>query len=361
MEVIRFARALLPLAAITLLGPPGTAGPPVFAVADPPWVPPACRAPVVAGPTGSAAWYRLDEVLDSTGTLSGQRLTVGVVGRRARRVMLPPESFATGPVEGVVLVGDDDGTRSRLRAIDPGRGCATTIAEAGDVIRGAILTPDGKAELEHRVDRATRADLGVWRRTISGGTATRVLPGLAPDAGHGPTFSTDLRWAPDGRLSVASCGEQTCRSRLVDPATGTASATDGTGPVLGVSVGHVIAYAPCDGFPCAILAVDAITGAVDALVPDAGPAAVGGTGDAVLVFEHAGRLVTLDLQTRVETAVPGSDGLAPLRSGSGATAGMDLPRGDVLLAAAGRVPDPSTTRRFNPLATRIEPATEVLP
>lgn len=362
MEVIRFARAILPLAAVALLGPPGAAGPRAFAAADQPWDPPACREPAVTGPPATgAAWYRLDAVLDSTGTLAGQRLTVGVVGRRARQVALPPESFASGPVAGIVLVGDDDGARSRLRAVNPGRGCATTVAEDAAVIRGAILAPDGAIEVEHRVDRATREDLGVWRRSIRGGIGVRLLPGLVADAAHGRTFATDLRWAPDGRLSVASCGERVCRARIVDPTTGVAAATDGTGPVLGVAAGRVIAYAPCEGFPCAIVGVDPATGSIDTLVPDAGPAAIGGPGDATLVFERAGRLTTLDLLTGAQVDVPASDGLAPVRSGSGATAGLDLPLGEVLLAAPGAAPDPSTVRRFDPATARIEPEIGVLP
>lgn len=362
MEVIRFARAILPLAAVALLGPPGAAGPPAFAAADLPWDPPACLAPPVAAPPEiGVAWYRLDQVLDSTGSLAGQRLTVGVAGRRARQVALPPESFASGPVAGVVLVGDDDGARSRLRAVDPGRGCATTVAEDAAVIRGAILAPDGAAEMEHRVDRVTREDLGVWRRSTRGGNAVRLLPGLAPDAAHGRTFATDLRWAPDGRLSVASCGQLVCRSRLVDPASGVVAATDGTGPVLGVAAGRVIAYAPCDGFPCAIVAVDPTTGGIDTLVPDAGPATVGGPHDATLVFEHAGRLTTLDLPTGAHAELAASDGLVPVRTGSGATAGLDLPRGELLLASTDAAPDPSTARRLNRAATRIEPAIGVLP
>ena len=221
MEVLRFARALVPLAAIALLGPTGVARPPVLETADPPWDPPACRAAVAARPpSGGVAWFRMDAVLDAAGTLTGQRLTLGVVGGRARLLALPPESFASGPVEGVVLVGDDDGSRSRMRAIDPAGGCASTIAVEASVIRSAVLDTDLGATFEHRVDRATRADLGVWRRATRGGTAVRLLPGLAPDARHGRTFSTDLRWASDGRLAVASCGEVACRTRIVDTATG---------------------------------------------------------------------------------------------------------------------------------------------
>ena len=101
MEVLRFARALVPLAAVALLGPTGVARPPVLETADPPWDPPACRAAVAARPSSAGpAWFRMDAVLDAAGTLTGQRLTLGVVGGRARLLVLPPESFASGPVRG---------------------------------------------------------------------------------------------------------------------------------------------------------------------------------------------------------------------------------------------------------------------
>ena len=353
MEVIRFARALVPLAAIALIGAPGVARPAVPGAADPPWDPPACRG-AVAAPTVSAGTtrYRLDAALAAAGSLAGQRLKIGIVGGLERQVTLPAESFATGPVRGLVLVGDDDGTRSRLRAVDPARGCAWTIAAESAVIRSAIFATDAGSTWEHRVDRATRADLGVWRRAIGGGTASRVAPGLAPDVAHGRTFATDLRWALDGRLVIASCGELACRTRLVDPATGLAEATSRTGPVLGVAGTRVIAYAVCPGLPCAVTATDPSTGAAETLVAEAGAAALAGGS---LVYEHDGHLAKLDLRTRAVSDVPGSDGFVPVASGSGATAGMDLPAGTMLLAGSGQRPAPSTARRYDPFTTATQP------
>ena len=364
MEVIRFARAILPLAAVALLGPPGAAGPPAFAAADPPLDPPACRTPPVAGPPETGvAWYRLDQVLDSTGTLAGQRLTVGVVGRRARQVALPPESFASGPVAGVVLVGDDDGTRSRLRAVDPGRGCATTVAEEAAVIRGAILAPDGAAEMEHRVDRVTREDLGVWRRATRGGHRRAPAAGTRP----GRRARTNVRDGPAVGAGRASLG------RLVRPAgcAGRASWTrraassprpTGPGPVLGVAAGRVIAYAPCDGFPCAIVAVDPTTGGIDTLVAGRGTRRGGRP-----------RRHNPGLRARRTPRNPGSpDG----RAGRARRLGRARARAPRVRArppastcrlarCCSRRPTPRRTRRrrvaSNPAATRIEPAIGVLP
>ena len=56
-------------------------------------------------------------------------LTVGQLGAGGRTIDLPPESFATGPWAGRVLVGADDGARSRLSLVDVGAGCATPLAE----------------------------------------------------------------------------------------------------------------------------------------------------------------------------------------------------------------------------------------
>jgi hypothetical protein len=304
------------------------------------------------------AWFRTDGVLDGTGTLAGQRVTLGLVGGTARRVDLPAESFAAGPARGVVLVGDDDGTRSRLRAFDPTRGCATTIATESAVIRSAVLSLGLDATFEHRVDRTTRADLGVWRRPVGGGTAVRLLPGLAPDIAHGRTFATDLRWASDGRLAVASCGELACRTRLVDPASGLTESTSRTGPVLGVDAGRVIAYGACPGFPCDVRAIDPASGASETLVGDAGPAALG---VGLLVFERQGHLSRLDLRARRLSQLPASDGLEPLRIGSTATAGVDAAIGRLTVEQANRLIDPSTLRRLDPVTAAIEPVGEVLP
>ena len=201
MESGRWMRWLGPAALLALVGAVAPAGPPgalamarfgtaTAAVEGVPRTVQACAPDDRAAPTkgapgdakGGPAWFRLEAVLDPGGTLVGQRLTAGPVAGSSRTLALPPESFASGPVGGRVLVGDDDGTVSVLRLLDVARGCWTVVAREPAVIRGAVLAPDGASSWEHRVDRASRADLGVWRRTLSGGPAVRVLPGLAVDA-----------------------------------------------------------------------------------------------------------------------------------------------------------------------------------
>ncbi len=361
MEAVRWFRGLAPVAALALLAAVGLGRPPALVAADPPWQPPPCSVvdPAAVPQSAPAAWYRMDPVLDRAGTLAGQRLALGVLGAGSRHVDLPPESFASGPVLGRLLVGDDDGSSSRLRVVDVARGCATVVAREADVIRSALLSPDGVTIWEHRVDRASRTDEGIWRRPADQPAGTRILPGLPSDDRYGPTFATELRWTGDGRLGVASCGELACRSRVLDPATGRVSSIEATGPMIGVDGDTVVAYDACHGFPCPILAVDAVTGRRKTLVDDSGAASLGAADDHLLVFEAArGSLETLDLRTGIRRPVEGGAGLLPVRGGSLAASGADLPAGDVLVAPDGLVTEPAEARGIDPLTSAVEAVEE---
>ena len=363
MEAVRWFRGLAPLAALPLLAGMGIGIPHALSAADPPWQPPPCRGTDGRVGPGPAAitWYRMDAVLDATGTLAGQRLTLGVLGGRSRHLDLPPESFASGPVQGQLLVGDDNGSSSRLRILDVDRGCATPVTSEADVIRSAILAPDGGAIWEHRVDRAMRADLGIWRRGPDPDTTTRVLTGVTADERYGPTFATELRWTGDGRLAVSSCGELACRSRVLDPATGHVASVEGTGPMVGVDGDSVIAHDVCHGFPCPIVGVDAVTGRRTTLVEEAGPASMGGVDGHTLVFEgRDGFLETFDLRSGTRRRVTDGGGLMPVRDGSMATSFMAVPAGAVLVAPDGRVTDPSAARAIDSLGPAVEDIEEAV-
>ena len=160
-----------------------------------------------------------------------------------------------------------------------------------------MLSPGDGTIWEHRVDRTTRADLGIWRRGPDPGPAVRVLPGISPDDRYGPTFSTELRLTDDGRLTVSSCGELACRNRILDPATGGVASVEATGPMLGMHGTTVIAAGVCHGFPCPIVAIDIEAGERTIVVDEAGPAIVGGTGHRIVVYEASdGQLETIDLE-----------------------------------------------------------------
>ena len=142
MESLRWLR-FAPLAILVAAGAAGNARPVAGAGAERPWEPPPCPAGETGDPPG-AAWYRLEPALDATGTLAGMRLTVGIDGTAGRHLDLGPESFASGPTGGRILVGEDDGALSRLSALDAVRGCSMAIAEEASVIRSAVMAPDGE-------------------------------------------------------------------------------------------------------------------------------------------------------------------------------------------------------------------------
>jgi hypothetical protein len=361
MELNRCFRVIAPLAAIAVVVAVGLARPPSLQAGDPPWDPPPCPPGHPSGGTG-AAWYSLEPVLDANGWLSGRRLVLGdLAGTLTRRLDLPPESFASGPVGGRVLVGDDDGTRSRLRVVDVAAGCVVELGREASVVRSAVLVADGSTAWEHRVNRATRADEGVWRRPLTGG-AVRVLPGLPVEAGYGPTFSTELLPAADGRLAVVSCGEERCRIRVLDPGSGQVARIDGTGPLLGIERGRAIAYAVCPGLPCPVDTIDIATGLRTTIVADAGPAALAGAARPALVHERSdGRLETVDLVTlrRVLLAGPGPG--SPVRTGSMAAGGADILAGRVLVAPGGRFTSPAAVHVVDTGSGTVVPVAEARP
>ena len=91
------------------------------AAAEPPWEPPPCpavetrRRPEPGGVVPARAGARRARARSP-----GMRLTVGVDGTAGRHMDLAPESFASGPAGGLVLVGEDDGAVSRLSLAGPG-------------------------------------------------------------------------------------------------------------------------------------------------------------------------------------------------------------------------------------------------
>ena len=236
------------------------AGPPTDRMA-------AARASMPATPSDLAAapWFRLDPVAADDGSLGGERLVVGRFGEALTQTRdLPAESFAAGPFGRIVLTGADDGSASRLELVDVAGRCSWLVATERDVIRRATIDPAGATIYEMRVDRATRADLGIWRRRLDATLpAEQILDPISPDARFGITFSTELTWDLAGeRLAVQSCGEFACRTRVVDPRGGPARELEA--PDLGLLVGvdgeRVVTYADCHGLPCPIVSTDVATG-----------------------------------------------------------------------------------------------------
>lgn len=317
-----------------------------------------------------AAWYRLDAVLDDVGALDGQRLALGRVGEVGEiDVALPVESFAAGPLGGRVLVGDDDGRRSRLRLVDAASSCVATIVEAeADVIRRAILEPSGSAIVEFRVDRANRADRGVWRRPLDGSPATLLLEPLPPNDRIGLVFATELAWSADReRLLVASCGEIACLSRIVDQATGAALVVDDpdVGEPISLLGDQLVAYAACPAVPCSIVSRDLGSGRTRILAELAGLGVTVPTGGGLLIHEdYSGgdRLRVVRLDGAPLASLRLEDGLRLVPNGHRAAAALELPAGVVAAAAGGRPRSAALPAVFLDAAgARWLPAGEIAP
>jgi hypothetical protein len=310
---------------------------------------------IAFGDLRSRPWFRQDPRLDRTGALEGQRLALGLGGERSSRILdLPAESFAAGPFGGVILVGSDDEMRSQLMALDVSAECVWSVAEeTASVIRRATIDSSGTTVYEMRVDRATRADRGIWARPLDGSLpAVQVLEPIAPDERFGRTYATEFTWDLSGdRLAVQSCGEVACRTRVYDPAGGPVGliADADLGTIVGLSGNDLVAYAACPGFPCPVVALELETQRRTVLAEAAAVAVLATTLDGPhLVHEvltEAGvavRSVGLDGSGAVD--------LGPIPAGFRLPAGPNIgqaatttPTGWVLLGPEGRLPDTGPT------------------
>jgi hypothetical protein len=305
--------------------------------------------PVALPDLGEQAWFLMDPMIDDAGALQGQRVSLGLNGLRAVRTMeMPPESFASGPFGRIVLIGSDDGSVSRLQAVDVIAGCTWAVAEESAVVRRATIDPTGELVYEARVDRASRADLGVWSRPLDGVAPARsVLPPLDPDDRFGRTFSTEFAWAIDGRgLAVQSCGEVACRTRIIgsDGRSNQELAEPDLGLIAGFDGDRIVTYGACHGLPCPIVATDLTTGAHQVLAADGGLAIVVATSDGPRLvheaFEAAGlrlRSVALDGGSAIDLG-PLPAGLRLQATPDRAGSATRLPIDWILLAPDGRLP-----------------------
>ena len=201
---------------------------------------------------------------------------------------------------------------------------------------------------EFRVDRASRADLGVWRRSVSPAAEPARLVGPIPvDARFGRTWSTSLAWSDDGRrLASQSCAELACRTRLIDPQTGATTTVAGIdqGRMVGVADGRLVTYLACRGLPCPIVAVDIATGARQILTTNGGQAVLVRTeaGPRLVHERGAGPQATLRSIALDGTAAreigPLPDGLGLVGSVDGSQVTAAIPAGWFLLAPTDAAP-----------------------
>jgi hypothetical protein len=316
-----------------------------------------------------AVWYRIDPRLDRSGVLQGQRLAFGTDGARASRALdLPPESFAAGPFGRLVLIGRDDGVMSRLAAVDVAAGCTFDLAAESDVIRRATIDAAAATIYEMRVDRTTRADLGIWSRPFDGSRpATRVLDPIDPDERFGPTFTTEFAWDAAGhRLAIQSCGEAACRVRVLDTTSGLVRLVGDPdlGTLVALDNDRLVTYQACPGWPCPIVAIDVDTGQRQVLADAAAASVVVSTTDGprlvheVLDASGVGlRSVALDGSVSNDLGrLP--DGLRLEGSPLATDTATRVPDGWVLVTPDGRLsaagPEPQTELRHVPDGASVQ-------
>lgn len=328
------------------------------------WSPPPCAgppgAPALEDRDGRSAWFLHDPVLVD-GSRRGTALTVGVDGAPTRVIGLDSEAFAAGPFGETILFGSDDGRTSRLAILDAASGCTWSIASSSDVIRRATLAPDGRTIFEMRVARSTRADRGIWRRSIDGvAPPVRVLAPLPTDDRFGRTFATEFTWSVDGRrLAVRSCGERSCRIRVLDPGTGRQRllADPSLGDIVGLTSDRVVIRAACPGLPCPVLSVPVDGGDPVLLEEVAGIATLSALPDGTDVVvmevgdgERSLRARSVDGASSIDLGpLPDGDRLAPLEGGMNGS--HDLPTGWVAIvrdASDGLDPTPRIDARHIP-------------
>jgi hypothetical protein len=215
---------------------------------------------------------RLVERVAADGSLAGYELELGRARRGPQRVVeLPAESFLGDRVGDAVLVGSDDGLRSRLRLVGAGHGCERVIATSRErIFRRAAIDPAGQSVVALHLERRTRRELGIFRRPLGGGRWERLLGPLADDAPAvlariGPIFATILAWSGDGAtLAVQSCGSHACATRVVagDGGSKLLLGRPGQGPLLRVERDLLLTLAVCAGTPCPIVRTRLSTGEV---------------------------------------------------------------------------------------------------
>jgi hypothetical protein len=139
--------------------------------------------------------------------------------------------------------------------------------ESRDVVRSAVLTPDGASVVYHAVGRSDRADRGIWRvEPGAAGSGRQVLPAVRADdslvAAVGQVWTTRLEVADAGqRLAVESCGAEACRIRIANlERSADADAVLYAGELVGLDDERLLTLRDCDGLACDLVATDVATG-----------------------------------------------------------------------------------------------------
>jgi hypothetical protein len=307
-------------------------------------------APRTAAPMPGASWKTID-VVDGTGALVARQLFVGEHATPRASAKLAVESAVSGPVDGLVVVTEDDGARSSVLLVDVAARCWQTIDRRAEVIRSAIVDPHDGSVFAHVVARAGRADLGTVRIAPAGGGWTSTLV-AAPLSGElaaqvGQVFGTGLAVdRPGSHVAVQSCTDLACVTRIFDLAHPAAAPTvvrgPDQGPMLGFAGTDLVTWAACVGTPCGLLAWDIMTSHARQLAPGAVAASLTRDGRrlvAELASEAGTELAEIDVATARSSRLRGLPaGAEPLGSGPATSAGLEVADDEVAVAIPGGDP-----------------------
>ncbi len=299
--------------------------------------------PTPAGPTVAA--FNIEQRLDASGALAGYTLVAGTLGGPTTSLDLAPLGWASGPVNGKVLAGSDDGHSTSISVVDAGTGIATPIATTKDIAwRGVLL--NGNAVLT-MLSRTDRSDLGLFELDLASGTLTPVAK--APGApAFGTTWSTELYPSLDGAtLAAQDCAPGTCRTRYYDTRSFALIGSDEGAycRLIGVAGASYVAYgqAACDGEQLADVVIGTIGKAAapqpigtadvavlfnDGTAPEVATSVESGGSSSLSVFSMDG--------AEVVAAEPTAD-LQLIDTSPGSSIGIEGPPGWVVLGPMGRL------------------------
>ena len=146
------------------------------------------------------------------------------------------------------------------------------------VIRRATIDPAGTTIYEVRVDRATRADLGIWARPLDGSRPpSRVLDPIGARRAVRTDLRHGVRLGPRrflaGRFVVRRARLPDAGPRRRDGRRSERVAEPDLGMPVGLAGDALVSYGACPGVPCPIVATDLASGARTTLA-EAGASAV---------------------------------------------------------------------------------------
>jgi hypothetical protein len=234
------ALLLAPIVLLALAGPAGDAEAPASLMATPTSVPASsAQASSTPPPDGiaftdalipeDAAWYRIGDdpregpthvqvgtVVDGVTYEAPMQVDLGVNPDR-----IVPFRPVLGVGDGVVVLVDDDGRDSTMRAVVGATGAIHDLLVSDDVIVNGLLSGDGRMAYYLTADRLTGDVIGAWRLDIESGGAPQpmgTLIGAAPEFRHAAVSRhfTRMLLSPDGStLALFRCVELDCVLRAV--------------------------------------------------------------------------------------------------------------------------------------------------